>query len=123
MSRPDGTNARGHANVQFMPNSQLGFPQAFVYGGHVTCLTVRGNRAAVGFAIENSTVPDFPPLSEGRGFLLFVEDNGPPQNGQSVDFVQGQALPTPPEQCPEPNFKPVSATDTGNHVVHDAVED
>jgi hypothetical protein len=63
-SGPQGENPSGSAGAR----SHNGL----VVGGPVTCLTVTGNRATIGF--EN--------LGEGspvlRGGFLFVEDNGTP---------------------------------------------
>lgn len=43
-----------------------------IFTGRVTCMTVEGNRAAVG-GILGATGPAFP----GEPFLIYVEDNGP----------------------------------------------
>jgi hypothetical protein len=61
-------------------------------GGPVTCLTVTGNRATVGFAEV------FRPGDGLDGGFLFVEDNGSPGAGR--DAVLFNLVAEPPSVCP-----------------------
>jgi hypothetical protein len=88
------------------------------FGGPVTCLTVTGNRATIGF--ENQR--DFAEVIKGG--LLFVEDNGTPGVGQ--DNVRGRLIfpmdAAPPTVCP-PNtevYNPLNTVTVGELAVHDA---
>jgi hypothetical protein len=86
--------------------------------GPVTCLNVTGNRATIGFANQEGTLP------EVKGGFIYAEDNGTPGVGR--DKVAGRydttAIPT---VCP-PNtlvYRPGDDGDTvtsGELNVHDA---
>jgi hypothetical protein len=68
--------------------------------GHVTCLAVDGNTAAIGFEIDHSVAN---PGAVGGGMILYVRDGGPPRGGQPVDFLDGSAgtsVAPEPGQCP-----------------------
>jgi hypothetical protein len=108
-SGPSGENPSGSA---------VWFDRTDVFGGPVTCLTVTGNRATIGF--ENQR--NLPELVKG-GFL-FVEDNGTQE--AVPDNVRGQLLfDASPTVCP-PNtavYRPGDDGDTvksGDLTVHDA---
>jgi hypothetical protein len=65
----------------------------------VLCLAVLGI-----FPLTASADP-----SPGQGFLVSVQDNGPPINGQPVDNVlYSGTLPSPPTTCPAPGEPPPS---------------
>jgi hypothetical protein len=61
-------------------------------GGPVTCLTVTGSRATIGFRET-----DFP-FDGAEGGMLFVEDNGTPGVGR--DRIEFTLLVAPPTDCP-----------------------
>jgi hypothetical protein len=105
--------------------------------GHVTCLRVApkpppealltgpGTRAAIKYVVDNSSGPLAPPV--GWVIEVFVEDNGPPRDGQPVD-ANATLLPEPPElsdprACDDPNVagQPYNPVDQGDYVVHDAL--
>jgi hypothetical protein len=103
-SGPQGENPGGSVTVE---------SRGLVVGGPVTCLTVTGNRATIGF--EN--VGDAP----FRGAFLFVEDNGTPGAGR--DNIQtGQTLAAPPSVCPANTvvYGPEDTIEFGEITVHDA---
>jgi hypothetical protein len=91
--------------------------RSILFGGPVTCLTVTGNRATIGFENQHDLAAD------ARGGLLFVEDNGAPGAGRDAivgDLVFGPAAPA---ICPsntvvyDPLFHTVTS---GDLTVHDA---
>lgn len=56
-----------------------------------------GNVAAIGYRIDSGT----------QGFLVSIQDNGAPVNGQPVDEVlYSGLLPSPPTSCPAPGAPP-----------------
>lgn len=76
---------RGHASVT-ADQTQLGPAYAnFELAGEVTCVTVSGNRATVGFRIDEGSITPgalpFPLI--GSGIMLTIEDNGPPRGDPS----------------------------------------
>jgi hypothetical protein len=91
-----------------------------LFGGSVTCLTVTGNRATIGFANQRGALTDIV-----KGGFLFVEDNGMPGAGQ--DNVRGQLLfDAPPTVCPTNTvvYRPGPDGDTvtqGELTVNDAL--
>jgi hypothetical protein len=105
-SGPSGQNVNG--SVHWIDRAEF-------FGGPVTCLTVTGSRATIGFE-NNGTASD---LVKG-GFLL-VEDNGTPGVGR--DNVHGTFVTDPPTVCP-PNtfvFRPeFDLVTSGELSVHDA---
>ena len=108
-SGPQGENPTGFVGV----SSRGG---RFASVGPVTCLTVTGNRATIGF--ENLL---FDPGGEienrNRGLFVFVEDNG-----TSGDKIAARGLDAPPTICP-PNTFVYTLEDTverGVLTVHDA---
>jgi hypothetical protein len=94
-------------NVAGVPNSQ----------GSVTCVSVVGNAAVIGGAIEKSDTPTPDGFS---GVIMEVRDNGEP--GQTVDdqfnfFI----VPNPVLSCPSPPFiNGLVSVDRGNFVLHNA---
>lgn len=90
-----------------------------LFGGPVTCLTVTGNRATIGFANQRGALTDIV-----KGGFLFVEDNGMPGAGQ--DNVRGQlTFDAAPTVCPINTvvYRPGPDGDTvtsGELTVHDA---
>ncbi len=104
-------------------------PEQIHATGSVTCFRADGNRAVIGGQLEEGWAADEtlgPP--EDEGFLFWVEDNGPPVDGQSPDrmtpvIVFGN-LPGAdfPFVCPPP-IPPVDVLfrtlNKGNITVHD----
>jgi hypothetical protein len=104
-SGPAGEDPSGSANW---------FDRGLDGRGPVTCLTVTGNRATIGF--ENQGI-----LNEIlKGGLLLVEDNGTPGAGR--DNMTIALVPDRPTSCP-PNDVVYTSFDTvtsGELTVHDA---
>ena len=98
----------------------------FAFEGPVTCLTVIGNHASIFYEFEHAEPAEF----EGGGIQIFIEDNGNPVNGRSVDGSSFLApIPGPPPGgppfhgpgvCPPPPAGGYMQADTGNFIVHDA---
>jgi hypothetical protein len=105
-SGPSGENPSG--TVEWADRVQL-------YGGPVTCLTVTGNRATIGFENQHDLSEDF------KGGLIFLEDNGTP--GVGKDLIVGDGLlADPPTVCP-PNtviYNFLQTVTSGELIVNDA---
>jgi hypothetical protein len=104
-SGPSGENPTG--SVSWLEISST-------LGGPVTCLTVTGNRATIGFRNQGDFAQSF------RGGFLFVDDGGTP--GPGHDSVRGRLTPDPPATCP-PNtevFNEFNDVTTGDLTVTDA---
>jgi hypothetical protein len=98
----------------------------FQQEGPVTCLVVDGNRARLVYPNKHA-----PEMNEALEVLIFLEDNGPPENGQPTDKI-GFALlldespddDPPSEQDSECVMPPVTPTlfvlQKGNFTIHDA---
>jgi hypothetical protein len=84
-SNPDGSNPSGGATA--------GLRSTYSVSGHVTCLTVVGNRATVGFAVDTGFS-----VNGSLGHLIFVEDNGSP--GAGLDLANDIETALPPTSCP-----------------------
>lgn len=91
-------------------------------GAGVTCLRVDGNRASIKYRFDHADNP----LLLGGGIQIFVEDNGQPEDGQTVDRSSFQAPltepvfeATDPTSCEDPNAAAYTPGETGNFVVHD----
>ncbi len=67
-SEPDGSNPSGVASA--------GSRSSYSVSGHVTCMTVVGSRATVGFAVDSGFL-----VNGNLGHLIFVEDNASPGAG------------------------------------------
>jgi len=99
----------------------------FALEGPVTCLAVQGNHASIFYEFKHAE----PAFLEGGGIQIFIEDNGPPVNGHSVDGsafeppIPGPPPGAPPFEgptvCPPPPTTGYMPADTGNFIVHDAV--
>ena len=86
-SDADGSNPSGVAGA--------GARSTYSVSGHVTCMTVLGNRATVGFAVDEGFS-----VNGGLGHLIFVEDNGTPGAGR--DLANDVEAGVPPTSCPSP---------------------
>jgi hypothetical protein len=86
-SDPDGSNPNGTASA--------GARSTYSVSGHVTCLTVVGNRATVGFAVDSGFS-----VHGNLGHLDFVEDNGSP--GAGLDLANDIETALPPTSCTAP---------------------
>ncbi len=117
-SAADGSDPTGFVSARQRPNG--GFPIPFRFGGEVTCLEVEGNRASIKYRFDHADPPEF----EGGGIQIFVEDNGDPVGGQSVDqtgfFFPDTAATFVPSVCAHPDLGPYTPAEDGNIVVHDA---
>jgi hypothetical protein len=98
----------------------------FQQEGPVTCLVVEGNRARLVYPNKHAT----PESNEALEVLIFLEDNGRPQNGQPSDRIGFILLPDetpeddpPSEQdsgCVAPLVTPAMFTlQKGNFTIHD----
>jgi hypothetical protein len=119
-SDADGSRPFGHVRA----HGTTGAPSGdFKVSGPVTCLRVDGNRAAIKYRFAHATGSAAP--FKGGGVEVFVEDNGPPQGGHSVDANAAQ----PPEaagvfdltatQCDDPNTATYDGVTSGDYVVRD----
>jgi len=86
--------------------------------GHVVCVRTDDNRASFVFEIEQG-------MPQGMFRTIFVEDNGPPVDGEPVDAVVGGPIAaSPPDECPEPmDVPPARTLAEGNILVHDSPAD
>jgi hypothetical protein len=97
----------------------------FEVEGPITCMRVEGNRASVKYRFKRASGPGAPP--QGGGVQVYIEDNGRPQDGQSVDRVATEP-PQPPgafdaaaRVCTDPTLNPAwTALESGDFVVRDA---
>jgi hypothetical protein len=115
-SGPNGENPHGQASAAVR--------STYSVSGHVTCLRVAGNRATIGFAVDDGFT-----IFENRGHLIFVEDNGSPGAGQ--DLANDRPVSDPPTVCPPTTdedlvpfpFIPIrpQPIQSGEITVHDAV--
>jgi hypothetical protein len=109
-SGPAGENPKG----QYFVRADIFVAGGVDFSGRVTCLTVVGNAAMIGGAVERSeaTVP-----AEGTGVFIVAEDNGEPGDADRVNLI---FTATPPTVCPAPALfnSPILQ---GNFVVHDAL--
>ncbi len=86
-SDADGSNPSGEASAELR--------STYLVSGHVTCMTVVGNRATVGFAVDSGFSE-----SGNLGHVIFVEDNGSP--GAGLDLANDVEAALPPTSCPAP---------------------
>ena len=105
-SGPSGEGPSGHV-VQEV--AAFDFPPA-VLEGPVSCLSVSGNDAVVGF--------DLGPLSTIPGILVEVEDNGPP-GSDPPDTLTGSPVDDPSSCVPPPTPPPFEVVE-GDVTVTDA---
>jgi hypothetical protein len=95
--------------------------------GPVTCLVVEGNRAQLVYPNKHAT----PEGNDDLEVLIFLEDNGPPTNGQPTDKLGFALLPDEsPDDDPSseqdsecvlpPVIPPLFTLEKGNFTIHDA---
>jgi hypothetical protein len=95
--------------------------------GPVTCLVVDGNRAQLVYPNKHAT----PEGNDKLEVLIFLEDNGPPVNGQPTDKLGFALLPDEsPDGDPSseqdsecvvpPVIPPLFTLEKGNFTIHDA---
>jgi hypothetical protein len=86
------------------------------FRGHVTCLAVDGNKAAVRGTVDGSTDPD---ISVGSEFQIEMTDNGSP--GAGSDTTIGYFGFLPGEGCPDSfGVVPEVTVVDGNFSVNDS---
>lgn len=109
----------GHVRAQGDPDGDDGPTTRFTTEGEVTCLEVRGNRAAIKYRFTHAegSAESF----EGGGIQIFIEDNGdavdatafdPPQRAGVFDLAA--------QQCDDPNTRLYDPVESGGFVVTDA---
>jgi hypothetical protein len=120
-SAADGSDPTGFVSARSRPEG--GFPVPFRFGGEVTCLAVDGNRASIKYRFDHA---DNPALVNG-GIQIFVEDNGEPEDGQTLDrtgflppMTQAAFEASQPSVCVPPQAGNYEPSEEGNIVVHDA---
>jgi hypothetical protein len=121
-----GEDPTGHEVAKGDLDGPLGPLEPFMFEGPVTCLTVVGNHASFFYEFKHAEPQHF----EGGGIQVYVEDNGPPANGQSVDgFSFDPPIPGPgpglppiegPTVCPPPPLAGYLQMASGNLIVRDA---
>jgi hypothetical protein len=119
-SDPSGLHPRGTVRASGTTGAPMG---DFEVAGPVTCLRVDGNRAAIKYRFSQAS-GSAEPFQDG-GVEVFVEDNGKPRRGQSVDANANR----PPEpagvfdanatQCDDPNTATYDTVTTGDYTVRD----
>ena len=120
-SAADGSDPSGFVSARSRPEG--GFPVPFRFGGEVTCLAVDGNRASIKYRFYHADDP----LLVGGGIQIFVEDNGVPEDGHSVDqtgflppMTQAAFEASQPSVCVPPQAGNYAPSEDGDIVVHDA---
>jgi hypothetical protein len=115
-----GLNPRGHVESHGTSGGSMG---EFHVAGPVTCLRVDGKKAAIKYRFDHATGSAAP--FQGGGIEVFVEDNGPPRDGQAVD-ANGFSPPQPAgvfqlneSQCDDPNTATYNTVISGNYTVRD----
>jgi hypothetical protein len=115
-----GLDPRGNVHARGTTGAPMG---EFEVQGPVTCLRVDGNRATIKYRFSRATGSAAP--FQGGGVEVFVEDNGEPRRGQSVDanaFRPPQpagAFDSGAAQCDDPNSATYDTVTSGNYVVRD----
>jgi hypothetical protein len=123
-SDPSGTRPAGYVTASGDPDG-IGPAEPFTAKGRITCLRVSGNRASIKWRLDDGTGSAAP--FKGGGVQSFLEDNGKPRRGQSVD----RASIDPPQpaasfapaaaQCDDPNTRPTyDRLEKGNIRIRDA---
>jgi hypothetical protein len=120
-----GAGATGHEVAKGDLDGDGPLPP-FKFEGPVTCLTVDRSRASFFYEFKHAE----PVVFEGGGIQVYVEDNGPPWNGQGIDAtafdppIPGPGPGMPPLEgptvCPPPRPGGYDRQESGNLVVHDA---
>jgi hypothetical protein len=114
-SDSDGSNPFGEAHFTATvvdPNKK--------FQGDVVCLNVVGNRAIVVFTFTHTK--NQPPAFQDGWDIMYVEDNGEPNGGQSPDFVANDLHPStdPVADCHTAIFRrALNPLSSGNIQVHD----
>jgi hypothetical protein len=123
-SDPFGARPAGYVTSRGDPDG-VGPMEQFTARGRVTCLRVEGNRASIKWRFDHATGSAAP--FEGGGVQSFLEDNGRPRAGRSVD----RALIDPPQppgsfglnagECDDPSTRATyDRLESGDVRVHDA---
>ena len=120
---PPGTRATGHVRAKGDPDGS-GPLEPFKLEGEVTCLEVRGNRAAIKYRFKHAEGSAEP--FAGGGVEIFLEDNGEPRGGVGMDrsaFDPPQPaglFQSNEDQCDDPNSRVgYDRIESGNFLVHD----
>jgi hypothetical protein len=120
-SDASGLNPRGQVEADGTTGLPMG---AFHVEGPVTCLRVDGNKAAIKYRFDQATGSAAP--FKGGGVEVFVEDNGPPRDGQPVDANASNPPQTAdefrlndPSQCDDPNTASYDTVTSGNYTVRE----
>lgn len=89
-----GANPRG--NAAYAADQDLGFSD-FDVRGRVTCLTVVGNKAAIGIKVTRGTFANAD--VSGQGIVVVIQDNGPPGHGAPDGITNGGFAPGEDLNC------------------------
>jgi hypothetical protein len=120
-SGPGGEQPAGF--VEATGNAEGTDATSFFVRGEVTCLKVSGRRAAIKYRFRRAegTAAQF----KGGGVQIFIEDNGEPRNGQSVDATANDP-PQPAElfnanaaQCDDPAARTYDQVTSGDYSISD----
>jgi hypothetical protein len=106
------------------PSGSVGFDEdngLLTAGGTVTCLSVKGNTATIGYA-GNASVDHGTFFSPIAGYIRVVDGGGPGSSQDKFAEVGASPITPPPRDCtlapPAPSFLTVIR---GDIVVHDAL--
>ena len=82
-----GANPRGHAAITADQSQLPAGHMSWDFSGAVTCVHVAGNRATIGFRVDEGTLTGgtLPYPVIGSGMILTIEDNGSPRGGTPTD--------------------------------------
>jgi hypothetical protein len=118
-SGPAGERPRGF--VEATGNADGTDATSFHVRGEVTCLKVKGQRAAIKYRFRRAegTAEQF----KGGGVQIFIEDNGPPGHGQPVDATANdppqaaEVFDTNAAHCDDPDTRTYDQVKSGDYTV------
>jgi hypothetical protein len=98
--------------------------EPFAFEGEITCVRVEGNRASLKYRFKHAEGSGA--IFERGGVEVFIEDNGEPSDGESVDrstfrFPESAAtFNATATFCEDPDLALYDPIESGNLTVHDA---
>ena len=87
------------------------------FRGRIDCVSVVDNRATLSGTIIDPAQGVFANGEDRRGFIMWIEDNGPPAGGTPTDRIQ-IGLFTDPQPACFPAFLLGTPVETGNYVIN-----